>query len=72
MSDKFATATRLNGPSAENWRAAINDALDDANARGAVVTVFYEDRSYKIRQLNISQSELALLSVRLARLAAED
>ena len=72
MSDKFTSATRLNAPAAESWRASVDDALSEADARGAIVTVFYEDRTYKIRQLNVSQGDLALIAARLLRLAAED
>lgn len=73
MADKFATVTTLNRQAeGANWRAAVGDLLAEEGVRGVVVTVFYEDRTYKIRQVNISQSDLALISAKLARLAADD
>ena len=71
MSNKFASVTRLNSATG-NWRAAVGDLLSEENVRGVMVTVFYEDRTYKIRQLNVSQGDLALIGARLMRLAAED
>lgn len=73
MPDKFASVTTLNRQAkGEDWRAAVGDLLAEEDVRGVIATVFYEDRTYKIRQINISQSDLALIGARLIRLAAED
>lgn len=72
MPDKFASVTRLNRQAEGNWRAAVGDLLAEENVRAVMVTVFYEDRTYKIRQLNVSQADIALIGARLIRLAAED
>lgn len=72
MNGKPASVTRLNRQSEGNWRAAVGDLLAEENVRGVIVTVLYEDRTYKIRQLNVSQGDLALIGARLIRLAAED
>ncbi len=71
MSDKFASVTTLNSARG-NWRASIGDLLAEEGVRGVMVTVFYEDRTYKIRQINVSQGDIALIGARLLRLAAED
>jgi hypothetical protein len=72
VTEKFASVTRLNSQAAGNWRAAVGDLLAEENVRGVMVTVFYEDDTYKIRQLNVSQADIALIGARLIRLAAED
>lgn len=72
MNGKPASVTALNRQAEGNWRAAVGDLLAEENVRGVMVTMFYKDRTYKIRQLNVSQSDLALIGAKLLRLAAED
>lgn len=40
--------------------------------RGVVVTVFYDDRRYMVRQVNVAGSDLALMGAKLLQLATED
>ena len=72
MNGKPASITKLNKQAAGNWRASVGDLLAEENVRGMILTVFYEDRTYKIRQINVSDSDIALIGARLLRLAADD
>jgi hypothetical protein len=73
MPRKPGSITALNRQAAqENWRGAVGDLLSEEGVRGVVVTVFYEDRNYMIRQVNVMSSDLALLGAKLLRMAVDD
>ena len=48
------------------------DLLAEEGVRGVVVTVFYDDRRYMVRQVNVAGSDLALMGAKLLQLATED